>query len=111
MSEDVVVGCLDAIENTQPACNDKTKFPADPSLQAPCKRRPFAHQCACAFHFECKQCAPAIITQRLVDVVCADAKAFKVVLRDVDALLAPVDGNILPEIDQLKAAADAVGHP
>ena len=39
-----------------------------------------------------------------------DAEAFHVGLRQVDALLLPVHGHVLPEVDELQAGADPVGH-
>jgi hypothetical protein len=38
----------------------------------------------------------------------ADAVTLHFILRKVDAILAPVDGDILPEVDQLQAGTDGV---
>ena len=61
-----------------------------------------------ALDFEVHQRGPGVVDAAGIDLPFGHAEALQVLLRQVDATLAPVDGDVLPEVGELQAGADGV---
>lgn len=112
--EDIVAAVLKFFQNAQPTVHDQAQLEADAPGQAPGQCRTadqcgsglaalFAHQGLPGGRQGSRQAAHTV-----VDIGFGDAVARQTVLRQVDAILGPVDGHVLTEIDPLQAGADRI---
>jgi hypothetical protein len=101
----------DFIEYAQAAGDDGADFEADATRQVAAERGALQHQCARPVDFEAHQRPPVVVAQTRGDLQVGDIEAHQVFLRQVDTRLLPVDGDILPVVDELQRGADAVRTP
>src|SRR5487761_2460403 len=105
---DVAFNLVYFFEYAQAALDDGADFQADAPRQRAPQGRTGLHQRARARDLEAHQRFTAAGSVPGRNLLLGHAKTAHLVLRQVDALFTPVDIDVLPEIDQLKAAADRV---
>ena len=108
MAENIAAHAADAFEDTQATLYGQADFPAHAAGQGMDERCAALHQGSRPVDLEIHQRRPVGRPAATRDVVLADPEMRKVGLRDVNAVLLPVDGHVLPEIDQLQGGADAI---
>ena len=69
----------------------------------------FEHR-ARARRFERDQRPPGVVASRVGDVRLGDAESREVLAGQIDAALLPIDGDVLPEVDELERRADRVAR-
>ena len=111
LAEDIALHRLDALQDAQPALHHHAQFQPDTARQAARQRGTGKHQCTRPRDLELHQLLPALVAAGLGDVVFTDAEVLQVFQRQVDARLLPVDGHILPEVDELQGTADGIRIP
>ena len=106
--EDVAVDGVDALEDAQAAADDGRQLEPQTPRQRARQRASGFEQAAGARDFEGEQRAPGGVGLALGNLRFGHAEALQIVLGQVDAVLLPVDADVLPEVDQLQARADRV---
>jgi hypothetical protein len=99
---------FDLVEDPRSARNGGSYLQAETAGQRACERQSTLQKRARAFALERHQFTPAIVHALLGDLLLRDAEAREILLRDVHAVLAPIDFHVLPEIDLLQRRADGV---
>ncbi len=106
--EDVAAHGVDALENARPARDDRPKLEAGAEGKPPRQRTARVEQRARARRFERHQ--PRQRASHAPSAICVrpTPNRVEVLERQVDASLAPVDRDVLPEIGELQRRADRV---
>jgi hypothetical protein len=108
-AEDVAAHPLQLVQHAQAAGDDQAQLEADAPGQFMHQRTAVPPSCARARSIWKSIMAAQAASQRPSAIWrLRDAEARQLVLRQVDAALLPVDGDVLPVVDELQAAADAV---
>src|SRR5437899_12404300 len=102
MPEYVPSNPLEFLQDSRPALDHRADFQSHPAAEARRERRACEHHRSCALDLEAHQVPPAAGGVACGDLVFADAEPRHVVLWKVNAVLAEVDFDILPEVDELQ---------
>jgi hypothetical protein len=108
MMVDVAFDLVYFFQYAQTALNGRADFQADAARQCDAQRRAGIYQRARTRHLKPHEGFPLAGNVAGRDLPFGHAVALHFVLRQVDAILAPVDFHVLPKIDQLQAGADVV---
>src|SRR5436189_2359185 len=90
---------LEFLQDPRPSLDHRADFQSDTAGEARRERRAGEHHRSCALDLEAHQLPPAAGGVSRGDLGFADAEPRHVVLRKVNAVLAEVDFDILPEVD------------
>ena len=94
----------------KPAGDDHVQFELQAQRQHARQRSPgFEQARGCARLRSPASCVQRSSQRAVADLGFGDAEAPQIVLRKINAPLAPVDGDVLPEIGELQAGADRIG--
>ena len=106
--EHVAVHRVDALQDAQAAGDDRRQFESEAPRQRAHERSPGFEQRAGAATSNAISARQRSSARAGGDRGGRDAEAVEVLLRQVDAVLAPVDRHVLPEVGELQSGADRV---
>ena len=109
-AEDVAARRVDAVENAMAAGQHAGQLEAEPPRQRAGERAAGLEHRARARRFEREQRPPCVVASCGGDVLLGDAEAREVRRGQIHATLLPIDGDVLPEVDELQSGADRVAR-
>src|SRR5665647_3525355 len=105
---DVAFDLVYFFEYAQTALDYSADFQADAPRQRSAQRRARVDQRARALDLKPHQGRPSARSFAARDLALGYIETQHLVLRQIDAVFAPIDFHVLPEVDQLQAAADRI---